>query len=357
MRRVRPVLQRTLLMVIAVGLLILPKSSAVAVTPVFTCETNPLAANLITLTSQAHWADWIEKLSGEESIEINGSPYTIDTRYSPSLFAIQNDHAKAYEYVLDIIRGWYDDEQIEEDPFPYGSYTWKNIILTIPGSTKPEETVILSAHLDSTSNNPGVDAPGAEDNASGSAALLEAARLLQDVHFERSIRLIWFTGEEQGLYGSRAYVEDHDLSGVVGVLNLDMYGYDHDADRCFEMHVGTLAASNEVGTCFAETIQAYGLPLSFDYLTNGATSASDHSSFWNEGVGAVEISENFGYENLPGGCIGDDSNPYYHTVYDTIDNMNLSSGFEITKAALLTLFNMAGEGPPVFFTYLPLMGR
>lgn len=339
------------------GLLLLPMNRAAAYPPLFNCGSNPTTTQLLGQTSQAAWVDWIEKLSGEESVQVDGSTRTISTRYSHAMFD-GSTHALAYNYVLETLQSWYPAGQIEEDPFTYwGVLTWKNLILTIPGSTHPEEVIIMSAHLDSTSQNPTVYAPGAEDNASGSAALLEAARLLQGQQLARTIRLIWFTGEEQGLIGSLAYVNDHDLNGVLGVINLDMYGYDNDDDGCFEIHVGSLSASDEVGACMVSSIQAYNIPLSFDYITTGATTASDHASFWNKGVGAVEIGENFDYNTLPGGCAGSDSNPYYHTTNDTLSAMNLPVGFQITQAALATLFNMAGEAPPNYPVFLPVIRK
>jgi leucyl aminopeptidase len=204
--------------------------------------------------------------------------------------------------------------------------------------------VILSAHLDSTSiQSDYTQAPGAEDNASGSAALLEAARLLRDFRFERSLQIIWFTGEEQGLYGS-SYFITHLPAGktYAGVVNLDMFGYDSDDDRCFELHVGTLPASEAVGQCFTGTIQANGLPLNYDYLTSQAEGYSDHEPFWRIGIGAVEVLENHSTLTSQGGCIGADRNPYYHTVNDRIAQMNLAAGADIARAGVATAVNLAG---------------
>ncbi len=97
----------------------------------------------------------------------------------------------------------------------------------------------MTAHLDSTSNKPQTEAPGAEDNASGVSALMEAARLFRYYKFDRTIKIIFFTGEEQGLHGSFAYTEDfrHESDNMLGVVNLDMFGYDADRDYCMELHV------------------------------------------------------------------------------------------------------------------------
>jgi hypothetical protein len=120
-----------------------------------------------------------------------------------------------------------------------------------------------------------------------------------------------------------------------------MFGYDGDSDRCFEIHAGTMSSSQDIGQCFATTISAYNLNLSYDFITNGATTASDHASFWSKGVGAIEILEN-GYNNsLPNGCVGTDFNPYYHSTNDTIPNMSVQYSYDIAKAGLGSIAAMA----------------
>jgi leucyl aminopeptidase len=324
--------------------------------PIFDCRPDENVNALISNTSQNQWAGWIEKLSGETPVLIGTSEFTISTRYSSAMFN-GSENAMAYEFIKQTVLDWYPAGWIEEDSYNYNLLVWKNLILTIPGLTSAEESIIISAHLDSTSTDPAVLAPGAEDNASGSAALLEAARVLQDQRFKRTIKLIWFSGEEQGLLGSKAYVADHDISQVLGVVNLDMYGYDANDDGCFEIHVGTLAKSSEVGQCLLQVIDGYQLPLNHDFLTTSATGASDHATFWNAGVAAIEILENYYDNQLPGGCSGADRNPYYHTTSDTIDQMNLPVGYNITKAALATAFSMAGDPPPNYPVFMPLIAR
>ena len=338
------------------AILMTPGIIVLADPPLFDCLPDETVNTLISSTSQNQWAGWIEKLSGETPVQIGTGEFTISTRYSSAMFN-GSENAMAYEFVKQTLLDWYPAGWVEEDPYIYNLQTWKNLILTIPGLTSAEESIIISAHLDSTSTTPTVLAPGAEDNASGSAALLEAARVLQDQRFTRTIKLIWFSGEEQGLLGSKAYVADHDVSHVLGVVNLDMYGYDADDDGCFEIHVGTLIKSAEVGQCLVRIIDGYQLPLNVDYLTTSATGASDHATFWNAGVAAIEILENYYDNQLPGGCSGADRNPYYHTTGDTIDKMNLPVGYNITKAALATAFSMAGDPPPYHEVFFPLVSR
>jgi hypothetical protein len=95
-----------------------------------------------------------------------------------------------------------------------------NVVAEIPGSELPGEVVLLGAHLDSW--NPGT---GAQDNGTGVASLLEAARAIEALHRapRRTIRFVLFSGEEEGLLGSKAYVEQHlaDLANIDAVLVAD----------------------------------------------------------------------------------------------------------------------------------------
>lgn len=299
------------------------------------CSLHPTIQPLLEQTSTEDWLGWVARLSGRDPVTIEGQVTRIETRYSYAMFAGQ-DNARAYEYVLERLREWYPANRIEEDTYiPSKGAVWKNLVLTLPGTSRPDEVIILSAHLDSTSENPERLAPGAEDNASGSAALLEAARLFRTLRFERTIRLIWFTGEEQGLLGSKAYVEDHNLEGTVGVINLDMYGYDRNEDGCFELHIGTADVSAPIGQCFQMAVRAFSPGLKVDAITAYDMRFSDHSSFWDQGIGAVEVLQNFSPGRPEDACGGlGEKSPYYHDTRDTVDKLNPKTGFGITRAAL-----------------------
>lgn len=330
------------------------------------CLYRPQHAELLEQTTVDQWKDWIEKLSGAEPVSVGGIQRTINNRHSYALFnRTDSQYAMSYgfDYLVETVRAWEPDVHVEVDPYqPWGNFTgetWKNLIVTIPGTVAPQEVVLLTAHFDSTNGGasvkplPGQIAPGADDNASGSASLLEAARILKDAPLDRTVRMIWFTGEEQVLWGSGAYTSDHDLSNVVGVINLDMYAYDSNDDRCFELHVSNssfnpfdgnaVPASERIGACFVNAIDAYidDVDLKYDYVSGNATSASDHRSFWLAGVGAIEVLENYHTDNLPGGCTGSDMSVYYHKEGDTVQTINFVTGFAIHRAALATLFSMA----------------
>ena len=108
--------------------------------------------------------------------------------------------------------------------------SWKNVVATIPGKIHPEEVLIVCAHLDTKSDERLVYAPGADDNASGCAAVLELARILSEYSFEKNIRFVFFSREETGWEGSAAYVKSINRSKekISAVINLDMIAYGND---------------------------------------------------------------------------------------------------------------------------------
>ena len=349
------------------------------------CPLNSSVNTILNEINQDSISKWIRNFSGADSVLISGTPRIIKTRYSSKLFS-SDVNALAYEYLhqellqlgyeqgstltdhvyttpylqtqsedsVDIIKNSYLETFTRLDsglnahlPFnePKQVTTWKNKVVTIPGhGSNSDEIILITAHMDSTSSQPRTLAPGAEDNASGISALMEAARLLRLYKFDRTIKIIFFTGEEQGLWGSEAYVADHpsEMEHIVGVVNLDMFGYDNDQDLCIELHVGTMAASNQVGTCFTEVNNNYNLGLTYDYLTTGAIRASDHASFWDADVGAIEVLENYEEHDESYGCNGtEDRNPHYHTITDTIDKMYMPATLATVQAGVGTTASLA----------------
>ncbi len=333
-----------------------------------TCSTIPITSvsQLLARASRLQWQEYLEELTGARPVLLNGELYTITNRYTPHLFD-GSAEAMAFLYIKSQLdeMGYppnteYDHYGYFEHQYLYNGDNWMNLILTIPGVDQVDpQKLILSAHLDDL---PELNAPGAEDNGVGAAALLEMARVLRNYQFNATITLIWFTGEEQGLRGSYAYVLDNTsfFDDLIGVINLDMFGYDSDNDDCFEIHAGDLAASHILGDCLVAVIDAYDLPLSFDYIKEVVPSAnSDHRSFWADGQGAIEIFENHftSFSSDPYQQCGTviDANPYYHTPDDTIKNsLNVGHAFEIIKASLAASATLAGP-LGVCFNELPIV--
>jgi len=106
-----------------------------------------------------------------------------------------------------------------------------NVVAVKEGTTRPSEYVVLGGHYDSVNAenfyDPLAPAPGAEDNATAVAAVLEAARLLRDVPTDRSIIFACWSAEEEGLWGSRNFVASavEESLDIVVYLNMDCIGY------------------------------------------------------------------------------------------------------------------------------------
>lgn len=117
-------------------------------------------------------------------------------------------------------RGWLSDTfesfglDVRQDPYTHGGATRYNVEATLPGLTDPDRILIIGAHFDSISNQSSVLAPGADDNATGVAALLEAASVLSRYGFASTIRFVAFNSEEQGLVGSQAYATSAKARGT-----------------------------------------------------------------------------------------------------------------------------------------------
>jgi hypothetical protein len=216
------------------------------------------------------------------------------------------------------------------EPFDFqGSYSSRNIIAEKRGETDPGEILIICAHYDSTSNEPNILAPGADDNASGTAAVMEAARILRLYPFDFTIRFIAFSAEEWGLYGSKYYAAQSRNRGerIIGVINLDMIAYADAMPENLELIV------NETSDWLAERLglsagSYTGLPV--HKIVDPSAVYSDHASFWDTGYSAL-----LGIEDDPL------TNPYYHQTTDTVSTLNFDFYTNAAKTALGTLAELA----------------
>lgn len=220
-----------------------------------------------------------------------------------------------------------------------------NVIGTHLGAIHPEEVYILIGHLDDLPSS-GL-APGADDNASGSVNVLETARVLGCYAFRNTLKFIACTGEETGLDGSWAYADDAALRGenIQGVINMDMIGWGGNGSPSPEnLDLNYNAASQDLGTRFAQAATTYNTGLVVDAFLCPSLSASDHYPFWQHGWKAVcGITDNEGY------CGHSGNYPYYHTSNDTIAHCGDASFFYATvKTSVATLAEL---GQPFKITF------
>jgi hypothetical protein len=191
-----------------------------------------------------------------------------------------------------------------------------NVVAERTGTTRPDDIVILIGHLDDLpSSGP---APGADDNASGSAMVLAAAEAMACYEFEATVRFILVTGEEQGLHGSSAVADTMVADGEspIAVLNGDMIGWEGDGTPTVEdLDVNYNAASEWLATLFTEVAADYGTGLAVNAFSCPSMTYSDHAPFWAEGWSALcGITDNHGFCGQAG------TYPDYHEDTDTIAN-------------------------------------
>jgi hypothetical protein len=232
---------------------------------------------------------------------------------------------------------------VEIMDFPMSGSASDNVIATMTGTVYPDEYVIVGSHYDSYAS--GGTAPGADDNASGSAAVLEIARILSQYTFDRTIIFCTFSGEEYGLYGSDAYASrcaDQDMN-IQGYFNLDMIGYLQSGSS---IHTDVIypASAQELYDFYFEVCSAY-LP---DFVIQpGSLSGgdSDHTSFNNNGFMGI-----FPFED------SQDYSPYIHTPNDLVglSYNNEDQAVVFTKASLVSVVTMANRlTPPQNLVALP----
>lgn len=221
--------------------------------------------------------------------------------------------------------------EIEDFEFVfYGeTYTSYNVVAEKTGVIEPDVTVIICGHLDSiTMQNPWETAPGADDNGSGSAAVVEAARVMSDHNFRYTIKFICFGAEELGLHGSEYYASQAAAVGdsIIAVMNLDMILYGPEPYRQLFVPYNTI--SEDLAMNMQEISGTYVPELDLNVVYSPGTTYSDHASFWAQGYPAL-----LGIEQ------GVDENPYYHQETDLLANYMeyFPFGTECARAAIATV--------------------
>ncbi len=274
--------------------------------------------SIINLVSTASISKFNRQLSGDTLATIGGLPYLIISRKYNS-----PHNPKAAQYIYETFQsfGYYTYYQINNS-------TNINVIARKTGVKYPNQKYLITAHYDNYSTNSTDTVPGADDNASGVSAVLEAARLLAGINPEYTLEFIAFDEEEIGLYGSRAYADSAFARGdsILGVLNMDMISWDGNNDGKMNVYLNT--ASNSIAEEFIKTVQIYNINLTTVKSYNSG--GSDHYYFWQRGYKAITLIE-----------LGSDFNPYYHTRQDTYDKFNLNYFTNITKAAIATFLSWA----------------
>jgi hypothetical protein len=207
-----------------------------------------------------------------------------------------------------------------------------NVVATLPGAVSADEVFVLGGHYDSIAFGQDFE-PGADDNASGTAAVLECARLLAPHRFAATLVFIAFGAEEYGLIGSEVYAGQAALSGqsILGMINLDMLGYRAGRDA-LNLDLISNKSSTWLRDAVHDVVASHvpDLPIIDSQLLRGS---SDHQSFWRNGFDAV-----FFFEDTR------NPSPFIHTIDDVVGTSYIDNELHTlcTQAAVATLVTLAG---------------
>ncbi len=259
--------------------------------------------------------------------------------------------ALARDYILDALKMYGYNPSLQT--YPVDNHYFSNIIVSLPGGANNKEVIIVGAHYDTVSGS-----PGADDNASAVALLLETARLMAGQGLDRTLKLVFFTLEEPPIFGtenmgSRVFARKarEENMDIVAMICLEMVGYFHDerGKQGFPLPLMNLFYSStpdfigvvgnrksaelaaRVGEGLKKGCQVPVETLAAPSFVPGI-SLSDHSSFWKEGYRAVMLTDTAFYRN-----------PNYHRSSDTMDTLNYDVMAELLKGLIYVINDLAGR--------------
>ncbi len=245
--------------------------------------------------------------------------------------------------------------KVENQNVPFHGRTYRNIIATTEDVDKEKDWILLGAHYDAAWGS-----PGADDNASGVAVLLEAANILSKQKLNRTIQFVAFTLEEPQpqtinfLIGSDHFAHEakKQRKRYMAVFILESVGYTDDAEgsQFVPMFVripvpkkgnflGVIAnrKSKAIMNAFHGTVSEYVpelivvpymVPLSGRIIPE--TRFSDHASFWNCGYPALMLTDTAMFRN-----------PHYHTYHDKNETLDFSFIVNVTKAVVSVILKLS----------------
>ena len=261
------------------------------------------------------------------------------------------------------------DIRVSTHRFQHENLFLFNVIADYPGEEEPDSLVLITAHLDSTAGsnsgiyNPATDpAPGADDDASGIAAVLSMAEIFGTLYKlnkpKKTIRFVFFNAEEQGLVGSKAYARNQTAlqAQIEAVFQMDMIGFQGNqpvAARRFEVHAGfegseevetrSLALAQLLNKMFPIVAPLLSGQQTYPDIESGgidpAAGRSDHAPFHERGYAALVVSEDF-FAGPKSDSPTAQPNPNYHRSADQEINYDYAADIaRVIAAAALIVAN------------------
>lgn len=269
---------------------------------------------------------------------------TAQDRFLPHLQAIVGERhpvtspahlQRAEEYLADTFSHF--GLQVAAHPFTAGGRTYRNVVASLLPTHRvrshardvPAAPLILAAHYDTVEGS-----PGADDNASALAVLLDVARRLREMDRWREVLCIGFCLEEAGLLGSQAYASELKAAGrdITGAIVLECVGFASEREGSQTLPPGipidvptignflaivgnTASASLTASVAHAAEPHVPVIPLIVPENGDGMpdTRRSDHAAFWDHGFPAVMLTDTANFRN-----------PNYHRATDTLETLSFS---------------------------------
>lgn len=245
--------------------------------------------------------------------------------------------------------------QVAAHPFETGHGTYRNVVATLlpthgaqsRGRGMASAPLILAAHYDTVE-----ESPGADDNASSLAVLLEAAHRLRGMERRREVQCVGFCLEEEGLLGSRAFAAELSAMGrgILGALVLECVGFASEREGSQTVPPGIPVVVPTVGNFLAivgnsasasltaSVTRAAGAHLPVVPLVvpeqgeqHPDTRRSDHAAFWDHGFPAVMLTDTANFRN-----------PNYHRSTDTLETLSLTFLADVLAAVTAAAGHLAG---------------
>jgi hypothetical protein len=227
---------------------------------------------------------------------------------------------------------------IEQQTFIHQGSEGVNIIGIRAADLPVADTYIIDGHYDTVSRT-----PGADDNASGTAGMLEAMRVLSQFNTRANLRFIAFDKEELGLVGSRHYarVKPADEE-IVGMINFEMIGYTCSGQpECVNFPNADTSIYNimsafatRMGSTFARIGEDHVPGLKITSVTDDGDAnfrRSDHAPFWDLGVDALFLTDGANFRT-----------PHYHQTSDQLNTLDTTFATRVVKTAVGTVASLAG---------------
>ncbi len=226
---------------------------------------------------------------------------------------------------------------VEEQTFTYLGSQGINLIGTLAAQESTEDVYIIDGHYDTVGGT-----PGADDNATGTAGMLEAMRVLSQFNSQKNIKFIGFDKEELGLRGSRHYAANIDANeNIKGLINFEMIGYTCSGEpECVNFPNADTSIYNiksNFADLMSDTFNLIGAthvpglkitPVTDDGDRNFRR--SDHAPFWDLGVDALFLTDGANFRT-----------PHYHQASDRLSTLDTEFMTQIVKTAVGTLATLA----------------